>query len=80
MPNGLYDSSLYLVLCITKNRYGEKVIRFLVNDDIMDDGQLFLQWCDTGYVVVPFTLGGAQDAQLGANEAYRILDLVAAHV
>lgn len=48
----------------------------LKNNGIGDDWEIFLQWRETGYVVVPENLRQPQDARFRVNEAIRLLDII----
>lgn len=48
----------------------------LVNNGVHDDWEIFLQWRDSGYVVVPESQRQPPDARLGYGQAVRLLDTI----
>lgn len=57
-------------------RSGEETLSNLIANGIGDDWEIFLQWRDSGYVVVGMDQRQPQDARLGVREAIRLLDII----
>ena len=54
----------------------EGALSNLVRNGIGDDWEIYLQWRETGYVVVGEDQRRPQDARFGVKEAIRLLDII----